>query len=164
MDGLILFVCTGNVCRSAMAEALFGMAAPPGLPWRAASAGLFAADGAGASRFAKEAVRECGGDLSRHASRAVSRDMLQAAGVIVAMEQAHLDLLAGAAPGIRGRLFKIRAFESPAAAGPPAPDLPDPYGGTLADYRRCRDIIRRAMPGLIRFLQGREAPWPPASA
>lgn len=140
-----------------MAEALFKITAPPAFPWRAASAGLSAIDGAEASYGAREAIRECGGNLDIHSSRRVSPAMLADADLIVAMNQFQMERLNHMRPDIRDKLFKLRMFERPKPH--PVPDLPDPYGGTLADYRQCRDIIRKAMPGLIRFLQTRDLPF-----
>nr|HPO36907.1 low molecular weight protein arginine phosphatase [Kiritimatiellia bacterium] len=66
MVPLILFVCSGNTCRSPMAEALFRLALRPGAPWRAASAGLAAHAGGRACAEAVQAVAEAGGDLKGH--------------------------------------------------------------------------------------------------
>ncbi|POB09762.1 protein tyrosine phosphatase [Sulfobacillus sp. hq2] len=66
----ILFVCTGNTCRSAMAEALWR--AMDIECWPASSAGVAAWPGQAAEEFAQEAVKPYGGDLSRHRSRDVS--------------------------------------------------------------------------------------------
>lgn len=149
MGSLVLFVCTGNTCRSPMAEALFRMALPPGSPWRAASAGLAAREGAQASETAIAALREAGGDLRAHRSRPVTAELVQASAAIVVMTGAHALQIHTRFPYARDKLFLLRSFDpdSPALS-----DVSDPFCGTLDEYRCCRDLIRRAMPGLVRFL------------
>jgi len=149
MGSLVLFVCTGNTCRSPMAEVLFRMALPRGSSWRAASAGLAACEGARASEPAIAALREAGGDLCAHRSRPVTAELVQASAAIVVMTGAHALQIHARFPDARDKLFLLRSFDpdSPAHS-----DVSDPFCGSLDEYRCCRDLIRRAMPGLVRFL------------
>jgi protein-tyrosine-phosphatase len=132
-----------------MAEALFLLARPQTLRWRAASAGLAASPGARASESAIQAIAEVGGDLSAHRSQPVSSRLVQDASAVVAMTHAHADQLLSRFPTVRDRLFLMLAFD-PGAPAYAAVD--DPFCGCLDDYRQCRDLIRKAVPGLIRYL------------
>ena len=89
----VLFVCTGNTCRSPMAEYLFNQAAArQGLAWRATSAGLYAVD-APMSPGARRALAKRALDGSQHRARGLTWPMVQEADLIVCMTQAHLAAL-----------------------------------------------------------------------
>ena len=149
MPHVILFVCTGNTCRSPMAEALFRMMLPRGTMWLAASAGLDAQADHPASPETVQVLAEAGIALNNHSSQPVTGVMLRNAYAVIAMTPSQADQLARHFPSVQDRLFLLRAFD-PDVPQPAAVD--DPFGGTLDDYRRCRDIIRKAVRGLIIYL------------
>jgi protein-tyrosine-phosphatase len=133
-----------------MAEALLRAALPATSGWRAASAGLAACEGARASDEAVAALDELDCDLRGHRSRRVTPEQVRCADAIVAMTGAHAQQLAAQFPDARDRVYLLCSFDPSA----PAPrDVADPFCGSLDDYRRCRDFIRRAIPGLVRFLE-----------
>jgi protein-tyrosine phosphatase len=150
MASLVLFVCTGNTCRSPMAETLLRAALPPASPLRVASAGLAACEGACASEGALIALGELGYNARQHRSRLVSPEQIREAAAIVAMTTAHAQQLATLFPVARDRVLLLRSFDPDA---PAQSDVNDPFCGSLDDYRRCRDLILKAIPGLIRFLE-----------
>jgi protein-tyrosine-phosphatase/tRNA A37 threonylcarbamoyladenosine synthetase subunit TsaC/SUA5/YrdC len=141
---MILFICTGNTCRSPMAEALCKKlladrlsCSPEELPERGfvvQSAGLSAMMGSGAAEEALATAQEFGADLSDHSSQPVSADLVAQADHLIAMTQTHLQLLTRHFPrlGTRPRLLS-----------PEGHDLPDPIGGSLAVYRDCAQVILR---------------------
>lgn len=149
MAPLILFVCTGNTCRSAMAELFCRLALPPGSRWQVKSAGLFTSDGKPASENTIRAVSELGSDIRTHRSRQITQQLVSSAAVIVTMTRGHADYLRDFFPVAKEKLFLLGSFIPDALDD----SIEDPYGGSLEDYRACRDLIRKAIRNLLSRLE-----------
>jgi protein-tyrosine-phosphatase len=102
-----------------------------------------------ASRNAVAVLEEQGVDLSPHRSRQLSRDLVDAASVIVVMTASHRDQVQLLFRHAREKIFLLRSFD-PAAD---SEDLEDPIGADVETYRRIGWAIESALPGLTEFLR-----------
>jgi protein-tyrosine phosphatase len=137
--GLVLVVCSGNTCRSPMAAALLtraleqAAAADPRLVLpRVASAGLMAGLGAPASLGAQAAMDQMGLDLSPHRSRPSDLEDLSSFDVVLGMTPSHVEELADQ---VLSGTTRVELFDP---AGEP---VQDPFGGSIADYARCANML-----------------------
>lgn len=128
----LLFVCTGNTCRSPLAEALARREAiERGLgDVEIASAGTSAWDGAPASDGALLVAMERGLDLASHRSQQLTRELVQSHDVVLGMGPHHVER--AEALGGEGRTHLLTAFAGGPSAGRA---INDPFGGDLEQYR-----------------------------
>lgn len=131
----ILFVCTGNTCRSPMAQLLYEqLYADPGDSCQ--SAGLSAFAGDPISEGARQVLAERGIDAGGFRARPLSLHMVEEADAICVMTPQHAQLL--------GQMVDAATRQKIHVLGAPA-GISDPYGGDLDTYRRCRDEIAAAL-------------------
>ena len=151
----VLFVCSGNICRSPMAIEYFRHAvAREGLAGITIdSAGTLGIEGARASDEAIEAMAEIGVDLSQHRSKGLTAEMFDVADIVVAMSHDHLVAMAHFFPEGHGERFLLRAFQASADPDPNPRDLDDPIGSPVEVYRERLTQIRSAIDNLVRYVQ-----------
>lgn len=143
---MVLFVCTGNTCRSPLAEALARAtlakhfnAAPTALlqhGFAFASAGSSTYPGMPASENSVLAAQECGADLTSHHSQPLTRELLQRAQFVYCMSHRHLRTALQLAPDAASRCQLL---------SPTGQEIADPYGGDLTEYREARDAMQAAI-------------------
>ncbi|WP_145944030.1 low molecular weight protein arginine phosphatase [Fuerstiella marisgermanici] len=155
----VLFVCTGNTCRSPMAEAVFRRLASNRLDCHeqklldhkidVLSAGVAAADSAPAAAEAIRVLGDRGIDLSNHLSQQVTNEMLEKSELVLTMTASHLEVLRNARPDLADRMRVLR---------PDGGDISDPIGGGLTEYQDCADEITSCLDSLLDDLIKKDTP------
>jgi RpiB/LacA/LacB family sugar-phosphate isomerase len=143
----VLFVCTGNICRSPMAQGLFAHLVRGRRDIEVTSAGIGAVGGQLPSHHSVEVMAELGIDIRNIRSKPLMADLVRKADFIFVMTYGHLDSMLLLFPSAAEKTFLLREFET---------DLPvmerevsDPIGQSREVYRECRDQIRAALPRLL---------------
>ena len=145
----VLFICTGNICRSPMAEGLLRQMS--GGRVEVVSAGLGAGRGQQPSAHAIRVLKEEGIDISEIRSQPVSAHLLEKADHIFTMTRDHLDMLLLLFPEMAAKARLLR-FDEAAKGG--RADVTDPIGGTRETYESCKEDIKRAMPRVMELITG----------
>ncbi|MCB0010308.1 MAG: hypothetical protein KDE09_05680 [Anaerolineales bacterium] len=135
----LLFVCTANICRSPLAEGYFRQRLQEqGLDdWIVSSAGTWAEQVRGASRYSVEVMSDMGVDIGSHRARMIDETILAGVDLILTMESGHAEALRAEFPRHAHKVYLLSAM-----AGPEY-NIADPYGGPRTDYEMmARDVTR----------------------
>ena len=151
----VLLVCTGNTCRSAMAEGILKSL----LRQRGedniiiSSAGIGGLEDYPASGFAIEAAKNWDVDISSHRARQLSYEMIKTADLILAMSPKHADYISRTEPEAKSKTYLFKSFPIPYA--PSQEGVKDPIGGSLDQYNQTflelDETIRRIEGDIVRL-------------
>jgi glycine hydroxymethyltransferase len=147
----VLFVCTGNICRSPIAEGLFCRLIGNRKDIEVASAGVHAVRGQPPSLYAVEVCAEEGTNISHLRSQPLTGALVDQATHIFAMTGAHVETIQTLFPQSAEKTFLLREFEEPGTTV--WRDVPDPIGLGREVYEDCARIIKNALPGVLAFVE-----------
>ncbi len=140
----ILFVCTGNTCRSPMAEAIFKYKSNN--RYEVKSAGIFAHEGSLASSHSQEILKKEEIPLD-HKSKQLTTELVAWSDLILTMGNSHKELILQRYPKSSGKVYTLKEFALNSKA-----DIVDPFGGTLEVYEQTYQEIKEAVEKLIEKL------------
>lgn len=123
-------ICTGNTCRSPLAQVLLQKQHPD---WEVRSAGVMAETGSPAAAHSRELARQMGQDLEGHRAQSVTAELVEWADHILCVTQAHLQSLKRSFPEAAPKARTLGA------------DISDPVGQSMAVYQRCAEQIEAAL-------------------
>ena len=146
----VLFVCTGNTCRSPMAEGLLKAALAGNEHVQVGSAGVAAMPGQGASSETLKVLEKYKVSLDGFRSRQVDTEILDDADVIIAMTHSHAEVITRHFPEKADAVCLLTDFidSDECLEGE---DVPDPIGLGMAAYEEVADVMALALPGIIDF-------------
>ncbi len=147
----ILFVCTGNTCRSPMAEALLANKSQG--KYEAKSAGIYAAGGSAASSQTELVLKELGIHID-HASSPLTEELLEWADLVLTMTESHKKMIGREYPQTLDKLFTLKEYTG--GGGTAGKDVSDPFGGSAQVYRQTRKEIEAEVDRLIEKLEENE--------
>lgn len=154
MINSVLFICTGNSCRSVMAEGLMRKRlyelGKDSIEVR--SAGVRALNGMAPTDETITVMREEGVDASDHKTKNVTADMIKSAGLILVMEPIHKDEIIRLVPEAASKTYLLKEYESQSKINPKGFSVHDPIGKPVEEYRITRDEIKNEIERFVEKL------------
>lgn len=151
----VLLICTGNTCRSAMADLLLReMAEIQGLQIQVQSAGVAAYPGEPASKGATEALAKRGIKAHQHRSQTFTLELANWAHLILTMTRSHKEQIVRQYPSVSDRIFTLKEYISDSETADL--DIEDPYGGNSIVFESCASEIQQSLDKLIKKLHKEE--------
>ena len=145
----VVFICTGNTCRSPVAERVFKHQLKKARKlnkFKVASAGLSAEAGAPMSALSAQVLKEAGIMHANHKSRPLTDKIIKSADYFICMTQGHKLAMRGLSP----QIYTVAEITN-------GGDVSDPWGGTYEEYKRMFDYVVYAMPEIESFIAAHSA-------
>lgn len=137
----IMFICTGNICRSAMAEGIMKKKAQEeGLDIEVCSCGVYAEDGDSATYNACQAASEYDVDITEHRATNIRNSKIEDMDVILCATKGHKRLVLQLHPELSDKVYTMKEFVNGQEE-----DIADPWGYDMSTYRKCADEIVQAI-------------------
>ena len=144
----VLFICTGNICRSPMAEGLFrDNAKKYSSDFVVKSAGVGAQNGLSPSENSVQAMSDIGIDITEQHSQMVTAELVKEANIIIGMTQGHVDMVNLMFPEATEKTFILGEFNQSIPLH--EREIADPIGGSYEVYSLCRDQIKEGIVSLL---------------
>ena len=144
----IMFICTGNICRSAMADAYMKKrVAEENLSMEVYSSGIYAEDGGQASYLAIETMEEYEVDLKSHKSTNTRNSNIVEMDIILCATKGHKELLIQMYPNLKEKIYTIKEYAY--GENNQDVDISDPWGYDITVYRSCTSQIVQALEKII---------------
>ena len=149
----ILIVCTGNTCRSAMAEGILKKTASDNNidNLHICSAGTAAINGAPATDFAVVAAGHWGVDISNHKSQSLTKELIKNSDLILTMGSEHVERILAVDKSMLSKMYLFKGFPEPYNMDQERVD--DPIGGSLEQYNQTflelSEVVRKVFPQIV---------------
>ena len=146
----VLFVCSGNTCRSPMAEGIFRTLIERKY-YEAKSAGTIAIGGLPAAHYAKQVVKEYAGSIHHHQTTSLDKEIVDWADLILVMEYKHYETVLEISPGAVVKTFLLREYKRKTKYN----EVPDPVGRDLLAYRHAAIKMYPTLKRTAKDIEGR---------
>ena len=146
----VLFVCSGNTCRSPMAAGILKTMVSQKYS-EVQSAGTIAIGGLQAAHYAKQVVKECGGSIDRHRTNSLDREVIDWADLILVMEYKHYEAVLDINPDAVVKTFLLREYKRKTKYT----EVPDPVGRDLAAYQQAAMKMYPTLKRVAKDIEGR---------
>ncbi len=146
----VLFVCSGNTCRSPMAAGIFRILISPKYS-DVRSAGTIAMGGLQAAHYARQVVKEYGGSIDRHRTSSLDRELVDWADLILVMEYKHYETVLEINPDAVVKTFLLREYKRRTKYT----EVPDPVGRDLVAYQQSAKKMYTTLKRLAKDIEGR---------